>query len=81
MSQFKTREEYIADEATKIRDVIFNIATKEGPVRLTKSGTSLELLATLKRYNTEGVIIYTARGYTWFPSGTIIKVDVEEIKQ
>jgi len=81
MSQFRTREEYIADEASKIQRVIFNITTKAGPVKLPRTGTAVELLDTLKRYNTEGVIIYTAKGYTWFPSGSISHIDVEEIEQ
>jgi len=74
MTQFKTKAEHEAEPTIK---AIFHVSVPSGVLKINQEGTQAVLEEILKQYNTKGVTIHTAKGFTWFPINSVNHIDVE----
>ncbi len=74
MAQFKTKAEH---EAEPIIRAVFHVGVPSGILKILQEGTQAMLEEILKQYNTKGVTIHTAKGFTWFPINSVTHIDVE----
>jgi hypothetical protein len=58
-------------------NVVFRVQVAEGVLNVPRKGTAVVLEEILKKYNSDGMTLDTQRGFVWYPTTSIRKVEVE----